>query len=146
MPGRFKLVSLCTDAKRRESAAVFQAIKSLEHNDQRQALKGLKHFVKLAQLGQPFNQLADKGAVHEAFEPFYCDVSRKLETVWRYRHGDIRLLFYYAADKLVLLPHVLAKRRDGLSERDKQITRKAVIEFLTATCSEDGVQWVNEGD
>lgn len=91
--GRFKVVSPCSDAKRRDSAKVFEAVKGLQGNDQRQALQGLKMLLKLAQLGKPFNQLSDAKTVHEAFAPFYCDVTKKDETVWRYRHGDIRFCF-----------------------------------------------------
>ncbi|UUZ62422.1 hypothetical protein LP417_20255 [Polaromonas sp. P1-6] len=140
--GRFKLVSPCLDPKRRESAEVLQAVSALENNDQRQAIKGLTHFVKLAQLGKPFNQLVDKKTVHEAFPSFYCEVTKKKETVWRYRHGDIRILFYYAADKVVLLAHTLPKRSDDLSEKDKEQAKNAVIDFLTATQSKAGLQWI----
>ena len=140
--GRFKLVSRCADQSQRSSAEVFQAVSALESNDQRQAIKGLKHFVKLAQLGKPFNQLTDSKAVHEAFEPFYCEVSRRTETVWRYRHGDIRILFYYAANKVVLLAHTLPKRTDRFSEKDKKYARQAVIDFLMAAQSTTGLQWI----
>lgn len=140
--GRFKLVSRCMDQLQRGSAEVFQAVSALENNDQRQAIKGLAHFVKLAQLGKPFNQLADRKSVHEAFDPFFCEVTKRNETVWRYRHGDIRILFYYAADKVVLLAHTLPKRSDKLSEKDKKIARQAVVDFLTATQSKTGLQWI----
>lgn len=140
--GRFKVVSPCTDAKRRESAKVFEAVKGMQGNDQRQALLGLKMLLKLAQLGKPFNQLVDKKTVHEAFDAFYCDVSKKDETVWRYRHGDIRILFYYAADKVVLLTHTLPKRTDKLSAKDINLAKAAVIEFLTASRFAAGLQWI----
>jgi len=140
--GRFKVVSPCTDAKRRDSAKVFEAVKGLQGNDQRQALLGLKMLLKLAQLGQPFNQLADTKTVHEAFAPFYCDVTKKNETVWRYRHGDIRILFYYAADKVVLLTHTLPKRTDRLSTKDINQAKQAVIDFLTASRTAAGLQWI----
>jgi phage-related protein len=141
-PGRFKVVSPCTNAKRRESAKVFEAVKAMQGNDQRQALLGLKMLLKLAQLGKPFNQLADKKTVHEAFDPFYCDVTKKVETVWRYRHGDIRILFYYAADKVVLLAHTLPKRTDKLSAKDINQAKQAVIKFLTASRTAAGLQWI----
>lgn len=140
--GRFKVVSPCTDAMRRESAKVFEAVKGMKGNDQRQALLGLKMLLKLAQLGKPFNQLADKKTVHEAFDSFYCDLTKKNETVWRYRHGDIRILFYYAADKVVLLTHTLPKRTDKLSARDINQAKQAVIDFLTASRSAAGLQWI----
>jgi mRNA-degrading endonuclease RelE of RelBE toxin-antitoxin system len=141
-PERFKVVSPCSDAQRRESAKVFEAVKSMNGNDQRQALKGLNMLVKLAQLGKPFNQLLDAKAVHEAFPAFYCDVSKRNETVWRYRHGDIRILFYYAANKLVLLTHTLPKRTDKLSAKDMNQAKQAVVDFLTASRSAAGLQWI----
>ena len=114
----------------------------MEMNDQRQALLGLKKMVKLAQLGKPFNQLTDKKTVHEAFDPFYCELTKRSETVWRFRHGDIRILFYYAVDKVVLLTHTLPKRTDKLSLKDINQAKQAVIEFLTASRSAAGLQWI----
>lgn len=140
--GRFRVVSPCSNAQNRASATVFEAVKGLQGNDQRQALQGLKMLLKLAQLGKPFNQLADKKAVHEAFDPFYCDLTKKNETVWRYRHGDIRILFYYAADKVVLLTHTLPKRTDRLSAKDINQAKQAVVDFLTASRSAAGLQWI----
>jgi phage-related protein len=125
---RFRVVSACSDAKRRDSAKVFEAVKGMQGNDQRQA-----------QLGKPFNQLADAKTVHEAFDSFYCDVTKKNETVWRYRHGDIRILFYYAADKLVLLTHTLPKRTNKLSATDINQAKQAVVDFLTASRSVAGL-------
>jgi mRNA-degrading endonuclease RelE of RelBE toxin-antitoxin system len=140
--GRFRLVSACSDANRRESAVVFETVQGMQGNDQRQAVQGLKMLLKLAQLGKPFNQLADAKTVHEAFDPFFCDVTKKNETVWRYRHGDIRILFYYAVDKVVLLAHTLPKRTDKLSVKDIKLAKQAVVDFLTASRSAAGLQWI----
>lgn len=140
--GRFKVVSPCSDSMERSSAVVFEAVNGMEQNDQRQAFAGLKYLLKLAQLGKPFNQLLDKKTVHEAFEPFYCELTKRNETVWRYRHGDIRILFYYAMDKVVLLAHTLPKRTDKLSAKEKNIAKQAVLDFLEASRSEAGIQWV----
>jgi mRNA-degrading endonuclease RelE of RelBE toxin-antitoxin system len=140
--GRFRLVSACSDANRRESAVVFETVQGMQGNDQRQAVQGLKMLLKLAQLGKPFNQLADAKTVHEAFDPFFCDVTKKNETVWRYRHGDIRILFYYAVDKVVLLAHTLPKRTDKLSAKDIKLAKQAVVDFLTASRSAAGLQWI----
>ena len=140
--GRFKVVSRCTDAKNRTSAKVFEAVKGMQGDHQRQALQGLKMLLKLSQLGKPFNQLVDKKTVHEAFPPFYCDLTKKNETVWRYRHGDIRILFYYAVDKVVLFAHILPKHTDELSAKDINQAKQAVVDFLTASRSAAGLQWI----
>jgi len=140
--GRFRPVSCCTDGESRESAVIFEALQALEANDQKAAFKGLLHFVKLAQLGKPFDQVVDKKTVHEAFEPFFCDVTQKEETVWRYRHGDIRILFYYASGKVVLLADALAKRKDALSAKEKNRAKQAVVDFLKASQSGGGIQWI----
>lgn len=140
--GRFRPVSFCSDGERRESAVIFEALQALKANDQKAAFKGLRHFVKLAQLGKPFDQLVDKKTVHEAFAPFFCDVTQKEETVWRYRHGDIRILFYYASGKVVLLADALAKRKDALSDKEKNRAKQAVVDFLKASQSGDGIQWI----
>ena len=141
--GRLRVVSPCADSNRRETAEVFEAVSNMEGNDRRQALAGLKMLVKLVQLGKPFNQLVDKKTVHEAFDPFYCDVTKKDETVWRYRHGEIRILFYYAADKVVLLTHTLPKRKGKLLAKDINLAKQAVIDFLTASRSASGLQWID---
>ena len=62
--------------------------------------------------------------------------------MWRYRHGDIRILFYYAADKVVLLTHTLPKRKDELSAKDINLARQAVVDFLTASQSKAGIRWI----
>jgi mRNA-degrading endonuclease RelE of RelBE toxin-antitoxin system len=140
--GRFKLVSACSDAHRRESAMVFEAVQGMQGNDKKQAMLGLKMLLNFAQLGKPFNQLVDEKTVHKAFDPFFCDATQKKETVWRYRHGNIRILFYYAADKVVLLTHTLPKRKDQLSAKDINLAKQAVVDFLTASQSEVGLQWI----
>ncbi len=141
--GRFKLVSPCTKAEDRRSAAVLTAISAMKSSaDQRQALAGLKHLLKVAQLGKPFNLLLDKDAVHEAFPAFFSNITKRDETVWRYRRGDIRVLFYYAADKMVLLTHTLPKRTDKLSAKDMEQAKQAVNDFLTATRNPGGLHWI----
>lgn len=141
-PERFKVVSPCLDTEDRQAANVFALIRDLQGSDQRQALQGLKMLVKLAQKGVPFNQLVGKETVHEAFAPFYCELTAKTEKVWRYRHGDIRILFYYAADKVVLLVHTLPKRTNRLSTKDINKAKQAVLEFVMASQSPAGLQWI----
>lgn len=63
-PGRYRVWSACEE-KDPESAQVWSDISQLGVKDRQSAIKGLLHFVKLAQVGQPLTALMDKKRLHE---------------------------------------------------------------------------------
>jgi mRNA-degrading endonuclease RelE of RelBE toxin-antitoxin system len=139
-PNRFKVSSAC-ESNDADSAEVWSQIMTLgSRQDQKKAVAGLKHLVKVAQSGPPFTQSLDKKAMHETYS-FHSAVSGQKEKIWRYRHGDIRLLFFYAQDKIVLLCGALAKRKDKLSEAEERAAEQAVERYLQAH-QKDKVTWV----
>ncbi len=130
-PQRFKVSSACT-SRDRDSAQIWASIQSLgSRQDQSTALAGLLYFIKVAQSGPPFTASFDKKTLHEA-HVYTSSVSGQLEKIWRYRRGDIRILFYYAQDRVVLLCDALAKRKDKLSEAEQKVAEKAVDAYLEA--------------
>lgn len=139
-PNRFKVSSACAqnDAS---TADVLVQIKALGSKpDQYKAMLGLVHLVKVAQSGPPFNKSFDKKALHETHS-FHSAVSGQDEKIWRYRRGDIRILFYYADDKIVLLCGTLSKRKDQLSQAEKNTAEQAVDRYLSAR-QNNRVTWV----
>lgn len=118
----------------RDSALVWEQIQALKVNDREPAFKSLAYFVQIAQNGPPLTQHLDKKQVHEAHE-FASPVSGKTEKVWRYRRGDIRILFYYGHDGVLLLADLVAKRSDKLEKAVLNRAEQAVNEYLSATQS-----------
>lgn len=131
--GRFKVCSVCQTADR-DTAAVWPQIGALKQRDQEPAFKSLAYLVRIAQLGPPLTQHLDKKQVHEAHE-FVSAVSGKAEKVWRYRRSDIRILFYYANDQVVLVTEVVAKRSDKLDKATLNRAEQAVDMYLKAAKS-----------
>ena len=134
-------VSSCCESKDRDSAGVWTQIQALKSNDQAAGFKSLAYFVRIAQNGPPLTQHLDKKQVHEAHE-FVSAVSGKLEKVWRYRRGDIRILFYYGSNSVLLLVDLLAKRSEKLEPAVLSRAEMAVNAYLSATKS-DSVLWVD---
>lgn len=130
---RCKVSSRCS-SKDRDSALVWGQIQALKANDRAPAFKSLAYFVQIAQNGPPLTQHLDKKQVHEAHE-FASPISGKTEKVWRYRRGDIRILFYYADDSVLLLTDLLAKRADKLEQAVLNRAEQAVNEYLSAAKS-----------
>lgn len=127
---RCKVSAHCA-TKHRDSALVWEQIGALKRNDRIPAFKSLAYFVQIAQNGPPLTQHLDKKQVHEAHE-FVSPVSGKAEKVWRYRRGDIRILFYYGNDSVLLLADVVAKRSDRLEPAVLNRAELAVDEYLSA--------------
>ncbi len=128
---RFRVSSAC-EAEDADSADVWsqiQALSSRQH--QKAALAGLIFLVKVAQSGQPLTASLDKKALHETHS-FTSRVSGQVEKIWRYRRGDIRILFYYAHDRVVLLSGVLIKLKDKLSTAEVSAAERAVDRYLEA--------------
>jgi mRNA-degrading endonuclease RelE of RelBE toxin-antitoxin system len=128
---RCRVSSRCA-SKDRDSALVWADIQALGANDRAAGFKSLAYFVQIAQNGPPLTQHLDKKQVHEAHE-FVSDVSGKVEKVWRYRRGDIRILFYYGHDRVLLLTDLLAKRSDKLEPTVLKRAELAVDAYLSAT-------------
>lgn len=128
---RWRVSSPCAN-KDRDTALVWTQIQALDANDQAAGFKSLAYFVQIAQNGPPLTQHLDKKQVHEA-HVFVSAVSGKAEKVWRYRRGDIRIMFYYGNDRVLLLVDLLAKRSDKLEPALLKWAEQAVNAYLSAT-------------
>lgn len=127
---RCKVSARCA-SRDRDSAYVWQQIADLEVNDRASAIKSLAYFSRVAQHGPPLTQHLDKKQVHEVHE-FDSPVSGKKEKIWRYRRGDIRILFYYGNDRVLLLTDVVVKRSDKFEPAVLSRAAQAVNEYLSA--------------
>ena len=84
---------------------------------------------QIAVMGHPITAHYDKRQFHELYKLRYKGKDR---VIWRIRHGDIRLPFYYGQGKLIFLASVLAKRKDKLSQAEELALEKEVKRYISA--------------
>jgi hypothetical protein len=112
------------------SCGLFSQISALNSKpDQQSALLALKKLIQVAALGQPLTVHYDAKQCHECHEFTYRG---KNQVVWRIRHGNVRLAFYYGHDKLIFLAGALSKRKDKMSNAEKMALEKEVKRYIDA--------------
>ncbi len=100
-----------------------------DKRDKQAALLALKKLIQIAALGQPLTVHYDKKRCHELHTFKYAGKER---VIWRIRHGDIRLPFYYGQGKLIFLAGALSKRKDRLSNAETLALEKEVKRYIDA--------------
>ncbi|MCL5041553.1 MAG: hypothetical protein M1440_03625 [Gammaproteobacteria bacterium] len=109
---------------------IFEQIRGLpSFADKKAATLALKKLIQVAAMGQALTVHYDKKKCHEIHAFTYAG---KLRTIWRIRHGDIRLPFYYGQKKLIFLAAVLTKRKDKLSQAEVSALEKEVKRYIDA--------------
>lgn len=109
---------------------LFSQIKDLaSKKDQKSAVLALKKLIQVAAMGQPLTVHYDKKQCHELHSFTY---KGKARVIWRIRHGDIRLPFYYGQGKLIFLAGAVSKRKDKLSQAEESALEKEVKRYIDA--------------
>lgn len=127
-PNAFKVCSICpTDDPK--TAEILAAVAELEKHDRESFRLAIKKLLKISTLGTPIKEHYDKKQCHEAFD---FDYKGKNHTVWRIRNGDVRLLFFYGHDHIILLTDALAKRKDNLTEAEENRSKEVIKRYLNA--------------
>lgn len=126
--GAWQLVTLLDGMANDDT--LFTQIRNLkDRRDQKNALAALRKLVKIAATGQPLAIFYDEKQCHPIHEFRYRGKDRK---IWRIRHGDVRLAFYYGTDRLIFLPVVFAKRSDKLTNAQRSDLETRAGAFIDA--------------
>lgn len=113
-----------------QDCLLFNQITALkDRKDQKAALLALKKLIQVAEMGQPLTVHYDEKACHELHSFQYKGKER---TVWRIRHGVIRLPFYYGQGKLIFLAGALSKRKNKLSNAELGVIEQEVKKYIDA--------------
>jgi hypothetical protein len=129
LPGAFKVCSICPFDDPRQ-AEILAAMASMEKSERAAFARGMSKLLKHAATGKPLHSQYDKKQCHEAHEFTY---KGKLHTIWRIRTNDIRILFYYGEDRLVLLVDSFPKHKNTLTEKQKSHAESVVKRCIDAT-------------
>lgn len=127
----WKFFIICEDKNGEESAFLdaMDAVGS-EFDD------AWRHFSKLASSGMPWKSLIpDSGRLHHVGEVKYKRVSGKheTETVWSFKHGDVRILWCYAGpNKVILFGQTLYKDQRKIPVADIDIVQREMQRYITA--------------
>lgn len=109
---------------------LFEQIKALSSaRDQKHSMLALRKLVQIAAMGAPLTVHYDKKQCHELHTFSYKD---REQVIWRIRHGDIRLPFYYGQGRLIFLAGVLPKRKGKLSRAEASALEREVKRFIDA--------------
>lgn len=128
----WRVVAECADAQGQQ-CMLFDQIRGLEaHPDRKAALLALRKLVQIAATGLPLTHFYDKKQCHELHQFQHLG---KTQTIWRIRHGDIRLAFYYGVNRLIFLPLVFSKREDKLTGKQKALLEAHAKPFIDAEVS-----------
>jgi mRNA-degrading endonuclease RelE of RelBE toxin-antitoxin system len=139
-PNAWLLYAWCL-SDTRESCALLKQMQDMQHNDRHTSLLGLKKLIDVAATGKPLNEFYDSKKCHKTHEFEYKNRPR---TIWRIRHGDVRISFYYGQGKVVLLTHIFPKRSDKLSEGQKKDLEATVKAYIDA--EDDGALTILEDE
>lgn len=92
-------------------------------------MAGIAKLLKIAAKGEPLSAHYDTKQLHDAHTFNHLGTEHK---ILRIRTSDIRLLFFHAGNRIILLLDALAKRTDTLSRRQLSNAESAAKAYLNA--------------
>lgn len=129
LPGAYK-VCCASRSENPADAAIVDWVTALQNVDRGSFRSGMSTLLKVANEGRKFETHYDEKACHEAHRFSY---KGQEYVVWRIRVGDLRILFHYAKDHIVLLSDAFAKHRDKLTKAQTGKAERDIKAFIDAT-------------
>ena len=110
-------------------AAIVAWVKSLSPQERKVFRSGMGTILKVANSGRQLETHYDEKQCHEAHSFSY---KGNQHTIWRIRQGDLRILFFYGTDQIILLVYVFPKHTDKLTAAQKLNAETIVKSYLDA--------------
>lgn len=92
-------------------------------------MNGMSMILKLANAGRKFESHYDPKKCHETHSFCY---KGKEHVLWRIRNSDVRLLFFYGNDQVILLVDSFPKHTDKLAKAQKSHAETVIKAYLDA--------------
>lgn len=92
-------------------------------------MNGMSMILKLANAGRKFESHYDQKKCHETHTFSY---KGKEHVLWRIRNSDVRLLFFYGNDQVILLVDSFPKHTDKLTKAQKSHAETLIKAYLDA--------------
>ena len=126
MPCAFKVYCVSSSEDPRD-AEIIEWVHKLETKERGSFFSGMSTLLKLANAGRRLESHYGPKECHET----HCFTYKQQEhVVWRIRCGDLRMLFYYGKDRILLITDVFAKHRDKLTNAQKLKSEQTIKAFI----------------
>lgn len=128
MPGALKVYCECK-SKDPDDLVLYDWLEKMDNADRKAFIRGLTTLLKLANGGRPLESHYDEKKCHKTITFSHKGVDR---IVWRIRNNDIRLLFFYGEQGVVVLIDSFPKHKDKLTKAQESNAIAAVKGYLDA--------------
>lgn len=128
MPNAYKVCCISTTEDPCD-AAIVAWVKALTKQDRKVFRNGMGTILKVANSGRPLETHYDEKQCHDA----HCFWHKgNQHTIWRIRQGDLRILFFYGTDHIILLIDAFPKHTDKLTKAQKLNAETITKSYLDA--------------
>lgn len=131
----WRLLARC-ESNQADSCLLLQQIAMIGRanpQDAKSALSALAKLVQVSAVGQPLEVFYDKKQCHPIHDFIYKE---RRHVLWRIRKGDVRLVFYYAQDRVIFLADTFSKRKDKLTNGEKKQLEDEIKTYVDAEMAE----------
>lgn len=126
VPGAYQVCAVCA-MDDPETADLLQQVKALGKMEGNCFRNCMSKLLKIANSGEPLKAHYDETQCHPTHTFTY---QGEVRTIWRIRSNDLRILFYYAQDKIILLLDTFPKRADKLTNAQKLKAEAIVKRYI----------------
>lgn len=115
MPNAYKVY--CTsETEDPRDAVIIDWVKDLTKAERKVFQNSMSTLMKVANSGRPLQSHYDEKQCHEIHSFLHRG---KMHHIWRIRAGDLRILFCYGTDRIILLISTFPKHTDRLTNAQK---------------------------
>lgn len=128
MPGALKVYCECR-SKDPDDLVLYDWLEKMDKADRKAFVRGLTTLLKLANGGRPLESHYDEKKCHKTITFTHKGSDH---AIWRIRNNDIRLLFFYGEQGMVLLIDSFPKHKDQLTKAQESNAVTTVKGYLDA--------------
>jgi mRNA-degrading endonuclease RelE of RelBE toxin-antitoxin system len=126
LPSAYSVCSICP-AKDEDTAEILAKIYQFGQTERKSFRNGMQKLLKIVNSGQRLEIHYDSKQCHETHS-FYYNGSN--HTIWRIRSNDLRILFYYGNDRVILLLDTFPKHRQSVTKAQKNAAEDVIKRYL----------------
>lgn len=130
MPNSIKVCCICDNKEPTSGAEVLRSVKDMDKEDRTGFRCGMATILKLANSGTQLHTHFDEKSCHPTHDFVFEKKNRK---IGRLRNSDIRILYFDANERILLITDVFPKHKDKLTITQKQASEAVVKRYLKAT-------------